>query len=151
MEKGINAYLLQKFGMDSQDIRNYSPLVLAYIGDAIYDLIIRSMVVGKGNTHVNHLHRQASQLVKARTQSELIGVLMQELTEEETAVYKRGRNAKSPTMAKNATMGEYRRATGFEALMGYLYLDDNMERIMELVLYGLERIGKGVQNCDTKN
>ncbi len=142
MEKGINAYLLQKFGMDSQDIRNYSPLVLAYIGDAIYDLIIRSMVVGKGNTHVNHLHRQASQLVKARTQSELIGVLMQELTEEETAVYKRGRNAKSPTMAKNATVSDYKKATGF---------DDNMERIMELVLYGLERIGKGVQNCDTKN
>ena len=140
MEKGINAYFLKKFGMDGQDIRSYSPLVLAYIGDGIYELIIRSLVVGKGNTHVNHLHRQASQLVNARTQSELAGVLMQKLTEEELAVYKRGRNAKSPTMAKNATMGEYRRATGFEALMGYLYLEDNMDRLMELVLYGLEKI-----------
>ncbi len=151
MEKGINAYFLKKFGMEGQDIRSYSPLVLAYIGDAIYDLAIRSLVVGKGNTHVNNLHRQASQLVKAHTQSELAGALMQELTKEELAVYKRGRNAKSPTMAKNATMGEYRRATGFEALMGYLYLEDNMERLMELVLYGLEKIGKGVQGCDTKN
>lgn len=146
MEKGINAYFLEKFGMDGKDIRSYSPLVLAYIGDSIYDLIIRSMVVGKGNTHVNNLHRQASQLVKAHTQSELIGVLMQELTEEELAVYKRGRNAKSPTMAKNATMGDYRRATGFEALMGYLYLENRMDRMMELVLYGFKKI----EICETQ-
>ncbi|MEY8391709.1 ribonuclease III [Lachnospiraceae bacterium] len=151
MEKGINAYFLEKFGMESQDVRSYSPLVLAYIGDAIYDLVIRSLVVGKGNTHVNNLHRQASRLVKAHTQSELVKALMPELTEEELVVYKRGRNAKSPTIAKNATVGEYRRATGFEALMGYLYLEDNMDRIMELVLYGLGKIGKGVQDCDTKN
>lgn len=145
MEKGLNEYILRQFGMEQVDIRSYSPLALAYIGDGIYDLVIRSMIVGKGNTHANQLHRQTSQLVKAHTQSEMIEVLLPELTEEELAVYKRGRNAKSPTMAKNATMADYRRATGFEALMGYLYLENQMERMMELIKLGLAGIGKGTQ------
>lgn len=143
MEKGINKYILDKFGMEEKDIRSYSPLVLAYIGDGIYDLVIRSMMVGKGNTHVNELHRSTSQLVKAHAQSEMIGALLPELTEEERSVYKRGRNAKSPTMAKNATMADYRRATGFEALMGYLYLENQMDRMMELILSGLDKTQKG--------
>ncbi len=142
MEKGLNEYILRQFGMEHVDIRSYSPLALAYIGDGIYDLIIRSMIVGKGNTQANQLHRQTSQLVKAHTQSEMIEVLLPELTEEEMAVYKRGRNAKSPTMAKNATMADYRRATGFEALMGYLYLENQMERMMELIKTALAGIGK---------
>lgn len=142
MEKGLNEYILRQFGMEHVDIRSYSPLALAYIGDGIYDLIIRSMIVGKGNTQANQLHRQTSQLVKAHTQSEMIEVLLPELTEEEMVVYKRGRNAKSPTMAKNATMADYRRATGFEALMGYLYLENQMERMMELIKTALAGIGK---------
>ncbi|MCI8496102.1 MAG: ribonuclease III [Lachnospiraceae bacterium] len=146
MEKGINAYILEKFGMKAQDIRSYSPLTLAFIGDGIYDLIIRSVVVGKGNSHVNNLHKRASSLVKAQSQSELIKALLPELTEEETAVYKRGRNAKSTTVAKNATISDYRRATGFEALIGYLYLEGQMDRIMELILSGMEKTGKGVQD-----
>lgn len=141
MEKGMNAYILEKFGIKSQDIRSYSPLVLAYIGDGIYDLIIRTVMVGRGNSHVNKLHQRTSQLVKAHTQSELAGVLMPVLTEEEITVYKRGRNAKSATMAKNATVADYRRATGFEALIGYLYLENQTERLMELVLTGLEKVG----------
>lgn len=145
MEKGINSYILGKFGIELKDIRSYSPLALAYIGDGIYDLVIRSMVVGEGNTHVNDLHRHTSQIVKAHAQSELIGEILPELTEEEVAVYKRGRNAKSATMAKNATVGDYRRATGFEALMGYLYLEDKTERMMELILTGLKRTGKGAK------
>ncbi len=145
MEKGINAYILGKFGIEKKDIRSYSPLTLAYIGDGIYDLIIRSMVVGEGNTHVNDLHRYTSQIVKAHAQSEMVGELLPELTEEELTVYKRGRNAKSATMAKNATVGDYRRATGFEALMGYLYLEDQMERMMELIITGLKRTGKGAK------
>ncbi len=142
MEKGLNEYILRQFGMEHVDIRSYSPLALAYIGDGIYDLIIRSMIVGRGNTQASQLHRQTSQLVKAHTQSEMIEVLLPELTEEEMAVYKRGRNAKSPTMAKNATMADYRRATGFEALMGYLYLENQMERLMELIKTALAGIGK---------
>lgn len=145
MEKGINSYFLKKFGIEGKDIHSYSPLTLAYIGDGIYDLVIRSMVVGEGNTHVNDLHRHTSQIVKAHAQSEMIEALLSELTEEELAVYKRGRNAKSATMAKNATVGDYRRATGFEALLGYLYLEDEIERMMELILSGLEKTGKGVQ------
>lgn len=146
MEKGINSYILKKFDIKMKDVRSYSPLTLAYIGDGIYDLVIRSMVVGEGNTHVNDLHRHTSQMVKAHAQSEMIEELMPELTEEELAVYKRGRNAKSATMAKNATVGDYRRATGFEALMGYLYLEDEMERMMDLILTGLKKTGKGVRD-----
>lgn len=145
MEKGLNDYILKQFGMEQVDIRSYSPLALAYIGDGIYDLVIRSMIVGKGNTCANQLHRQTSRLVKAQTQSEMIEVLLPILTEEESAVYKRGRNAKSPTMAKNATMADYRRATGFEALMGYLYLENQMERMMELIKIAITGIGKGIQ------
>ena len=139
MEEGINEYIFKKFDIKQKDIRSYSPLVLAYIGDGIYDLIIRSMLVGKGNAHVNDLHRRASHLVKAHTQSEIIKVLIPNLTEEELSIYKRGRNAKSPTMAKNATMSDYRRATGFEALIGFLYLENRMERMMELILKGLDK------------
>lgn len=142
MEAGINTFIMEKFGLEQQDIRTYSPLTLAYIGDGIYDLIIRSIVVGQGNTHANLLHRKTSSLVKAKAQSELIEALLPELTKEEEAAYKRGRNAHSPTMAKNATMSDYRRATGLEALMGYLYLKNEFERIVELVKLGLLRTGK---------
>ena len=142
MEKGINHYILNKFGIEPRDTRSYSPLVLAYIGDGIYDLVIRSMIVGRGNTHVNMLHKKTSQLVKAHAQSEMIGVLLVELTEEEQAVYRRGRNAHSVTMAKNATVADYRMATGFEALVGYLYLSEQYERLLELVSRGLEKIGE---------
>ncbi len=143
MEKGINSYILRKFCIEPKDIRSYSPLTLAYIGDSVYDLIIRSMVVGEGNARVNELNRRASEIVKAHAQSEMVGRLMSHLTEEELSVYKRGRNAKSATVAKNATVGDYRRATGLEALIGYLYLQDQTERIMELVTMGLSGMGKG--------
>lgn len=150
MEKGINQYFLEKFGMKQADIRSYSPLTLAYIGDGIYDLVIRSMMVAKGNAHVNDLHRRTSKLVKAHAQSELIGLLQPELTEEELAVYRRWRNAKSFTMAKNATVADYRRATGFEALMGYLYLEDQMDRMMELILTGLKKLKEKGKNTEIK-
>jgi ribonuclease III family protein len=141
MEKGIDAYILEEFKIEPQDIRTYSPLTLAYIGDGIYDLIIRSIVVGEGNTSANLLHRRTSGMVKASAQAEMIRVLLPDLTPEEEAIYKRGRNAHSPTMAKNATMSDYRKATGFEALMGYLYLNNNFARMVELVKLGLVRTG----------
>ena len=87
---------------------------------------------------VNKLHQRASRLVKASAQSAIIEKLKDSLTEEEMAVYKRGRNAKSYTMAKNATMSDYRRATGFEALMGYLYLTEQWDRMLELIKTGIE-------------
>lgn len=138
MEKGINSYLKEQFHIPDVDVRTYSPLVLAYIGDGIYDLIIRSLVVAKGNTKAGELHKRTSRIVKAQTQAEMIEQLLPMLNEEEADIYRRGRNAKSPTMAKNATMSDYRKATGFEALMGYLYLKDEFPRMVELVKAGIE-------------
>ncbi len=136
--RGIDSYIRGRFGVEDVDIRTYSPLALAYIGDGIYDLVIRTVVVGKGNTRAGELHKRTSQIVKAHTQAEMMEILLPLLTGEEEAVYRRGRNAKSPTMAKNATMSDYRRATGFEALMGYLYLKDEFARLVELVRIGTE-------------
>ncbi len=133
------------FGLKEVDIRTYSPLTLAYIGDAVYDLIFRTMVVGKGNTSANKLHNKTVQYVKAPAQAQLIESILNRLTEEESSVYKRGRNAKPYTMAKNATMVEYKKATGWEALVGYLYLQGRMERILELIQIGLHNI-----NADEK-
>ncbi|MEI3228644.1 MAG: ribonuclease III domain-containing protein [Lachnospiraceae bacterium] len=142
MEKGIDAYIREQFDIKEVDIRTYSPLTLAYIGDGIFDLVIRSIVVGRGNTRANELHHRTSHIVKAHTQAEMAEKLLPVLTETENDIYRRGRNAKSPTMAKNATMSDYRKATGFEALMGYLYLTDQFERIVFLVKEGLAAIGE---------
>lgn len=133
MEKGIEAYIKEQFHLPDVDIKTYSPLALAYIGDSIFDLVIRTIVVGKGNTKASQLHKRTSQVVKASAQSQMVEKLLPLMTQEEETIYKRGRNAKSPTMAKNATMAEYRRATGLEALMGFLYLDNQFERIVELI------------------
>ena len=137
MEKSLG-YFRELFGLEEPDIRTYSPLTLAYIGDAVYELVIRTLLVEKGNTQVNKLNQRANRLVKASAQSEIIEKLKPCLTEEEMGIFRRGRNAKSYTMAKNATMSDYRRATGFEALMGYLYLTEQWERILELVKLGLQ-------------
>ena len=123
------------------DIRTYSPLALAYIGDAIYDLVIRTIVVERGNTSANKLHRKTVNYVNARIQAQMIEALMDELTEEEQGIYKRGRNAKSYTTAKNASVIEYRKATGFEALCGYLYLTGKQERMLALVRRAIEMVG----------
>ena len=115
------------------DIRTYSPLTLAYIGDGVFDLIIRSVVVGKGNTRPNKLHYRTSGIVKAHTQALIIEYLLPYLTEEEADIYRRGKNSKPQNKAKNATASDYRKATGLEALVGYLYLTDRFERLVELV------------------
>lgn len=124
------------------DVRTYSPLVLAYIGDAVYELAVRSLVVNHGSMQVNKMHKKSASLVKAETQANLIKVLEEQLTEEEHAVYKRGRNARSATVAKHATMIDYRMATGFEALVGYLYLEGQYGRLFALIHEGLEKIGE---------
>ena len=139
MEENLNQMIMHHFGLEDVDLRTYSPLTLAYIGDGIYDLVIRTVVVGKGNTSPNQLHGHTSHIVKAKSQSEMIQLLQEDLTDEEMGVYRRGRNAKSNTMAKNASMSDYRNATGFEALMGYLYLQGNIQRILELTEIGLEK------------
>lgn len=139
MEKSLNQQIKETFAIADVDIRTYSPLTLAYIGDGIFDVVIRSIVVGRGNTPVNQLHHKTSHIVKAHSQAMMAEVLLDEMTDTEKDIYRRGRNAKSHTMAKNATVMDYRSATGFEALMGYLYLTDEMNRILELISIALER------------
>ncbi|MCR1842433.1 Mini-ribonuclease 3 [Murimonas intestini] len=146
MEKGIEslaAYLKEEFQMGEVDIRTYSPLTLAYIGDAVYDLIIRTLVVERGNCPPHKLHKRTSQIVKAPAQAEMIERILPLLGGEEEQIYKRGRNAKSFSTAKNASVLEYRKATGLEALMGFLYLRGDMGRIVELVKAGLDKGEEG--------
>ncbi len=141
MEKSLilKEKFFETFGLEEQDLRTYSPLTLAYIGDAIFELVVRTVLVERKNTQAEKLHKAATKIVKAETQALMIEAIKEELTEEELAVFKRGRNAKAVTRAKNATMSEYRRATGFEALMGYLYLKGDIERMIELIHSGVEK------------
>ena len=110
----------------------YSGLTLAYLGDAVYELMVRERIVAQGNKQVNKLHRETTKFVNAAAQAALIESVLDELTDEEMAVYKRGRNATSHTVPKNQSVGDYRKATGFEALVGYLYMNGNIGRIEEL-------------------
>jgi ribonuclease III family protein len=137
MEESLSYLELIKkeFSCDEIDLRTYSPLTLAYMGDCVYDLIIRTVIIGRGNRSANDLHKLAVQYVKAKAQSDLIECMIanQLLSPEEESIYRRGRNAKSYTKAKNADIADYSRATGLEALLGFLYLANRMERAVYLV------------------
>ncbi len=140
MERTMLDLIKTSFGCEERDVRGYSPLTLAYIGDGVYDLVIRTLVVERANRPPNELHRLTSAYVKAEAQAKMIVALKDELTEEEALVFRRGRNAKPYTAAKNATRADYHKATGFEALMGYLYLTGQNTRMLELIRHGLERM-----------
>ena len=103
-------------------------------------MVIKSLVINEGNKQVNKLHQETSKLVQASAQSLMMRTMQEHLTEEEHAVYKRGRNAKSVSPAKNQSITDYRRATGFEALLGYLYLKKDYKRLLELVKIGLDSL-----------
>lgn len=153
MEKSIDwqfdSYLQEIFQLTEVNIEAYSPLVLAYIGDGVYELVIRTLVVNKGNKQVHKLHKETSTLVQASAQSRMMRCIQEELTEEEHAVYRRGRNAKSVSPAKNQSVTDYRRATGFEALMGYLYLKKDWKRMLDLIQMGIDSLKKE-ENCAKK-
>lgn len=138
VEYGMEHYIAQMPGMAQIDPRSASPLVLAYIGDCVFDLIIKLMMTGKGNRQVHKLHEETSRYVQASAQSFMMRSMQEHLTEQEHAVYRRGRNARSVTPAKNQSITDYRRATGFEALIGYLYLNHEYARLTELVAIGLQ-------------
>jgi hypothetical protein len=131
-------YLLKPFNIERKEAKEFSPLVLAYIGDAVYELIVRSILVSMGNRPVNKLNKDATSLVKAGAQSEIVKLISDKLSEEEYTVFKRGRNSSPHTMAKNASMTDYKYATGFEALIGFLYLDNRCDRALELVKLGID-------------
>lgn len=143
MEEGISllGQIRRDFACKEIDIRTYSPLSLAYIGDAVFDLVIRSVVVERGNMPANALHRQTVRFVKAPAQARMIEFLLESLSEEERTVYRRGRNAKPYTTAKNADPADYYKATGYEALVGYLYLTDQTDRALELIRAGIDGVG----------
>ncbi len=151
MEKSIDMFgdICEAIGLSDIDADTYSPLTLAYIGDAVYEVVIRTMVVDMANMQVNKLHKKSSSLVKAKTQARIIRLLEDELDEKEMSVFKRGRNAKSFTKAKNVSVTDYRIATGFEALVGYLYLAHRTDRMLQLIKTGLDRMEN--EKCDMKN
>ena len=142
MEKSVTLLnqIKETFNCGDVDVKTYSPLALAFIGDGIFEIIIRTVVIERGNRSAGGLHKTKSRVVNAKVQAKMAEVLLEELTEEELACYKRGRNAKSHTVAKNASIAEYRKATGLEALFGYLYLSGKEERILELTKLGLEKV-----------
>lgn len=128
---------LPKGGLTAFEAGNISPLVLAFVGDAAYELVIRTILVRESHARPNELNRRKAGLVNAAAQSAMAGVIAEQLTEAEASVYRRGRNARTDSIAKHAKVGDYRRATGFESLMGYLYLSGQTERMTELILAGL--------------
>lgn len=109
-----------------------NPVVLAFVGDAVFTLFVRERLALENQAHTGELNKRASELVSAHGQSEALEHILPKLTEEEEDIYRRGRNAKKPTKSKNASVAEYVRSTGFEALVGYLYLTGRRERIEEL-------------------
>lgn len=145
MTSDLFEIIKRNMGLKEIQINDYSPLTLAYIGDGIYEIVVRTVIVDDANRQVNKIHRAASELVKAESQAKMIHLLEDMLTEEEQTIYKRGRNAKAVTRAKNASMSDYRTATGFEALMGWLYLTGQSQRMMELIKEGIERFHKLTQ------
>ena len=128
------------FPREATDIRTLSPLKLAYLGDAVYEIMIRTLIIEATGGPVKNLHKRTSEFVNAGSQSELILALKEDLTEEELRVFRHGRNAKTSSVAKHADIHDYRNATGLEALFGYLYLTGNLMRAVELCRIGFDKL-----------
>lgn len=135
-------YIKSKFGEKNVDVRTYSPLTFAFIGDGVFDLIVRAYVVGRGNRPAHLLHNEKSRIVKAGSQARMAELLLEFLTPKELEIYRRGKNAKPANTAKNATLTDYHKATGLEALCGYLFMNGEMERLIELIRLGMELTGQ---------
>lgn len=141
MEESLNQNLFFDMNeiLTAEDIAMLSPLQLAYIGDAVYELMVRTYIIDL-NLKVHELHKKAIDYVKAEGQSKIIHKLKEELSEREVRIFKRGRNAKSNTRSKGADMIDYRYSTGFEALIGDLYLRQEYDRLKEIVKKSIEII-----------
>lgn len=132
----------------TQRPNDYNPLVLAYIGDSLYDVYVRSRIISEyGGLSAHKMHVKAIKYVQAHGQSEAVKYIEAELSEDELAAYKRGRNTKSYTVPKNADVGEYRRATGFEALIGWLYVGGKTERMNELMEKSFNAVSGNIAEC----
>ncbi|MCR1898688.1 Mini-ribonuclease 3 [Irregularibacter muris] len=135
-----------EMSLSEKDIKGLNPLVLAYIGDAVYEVHIRKYLVNIQKTGVNQLHKKATQFVKAKAQATIVHYLMDTLTEEEITIVKRGRNSKSNTSPKNANISDYHYATGYEALVGYLYLMKRQERLANIIAQSIEFIERQIED-----
>jgi len=138
MFEDIISNMREDFDIKPMEVLNLQPLVLAYIGDAVYEAYIRTMLVINKKTNVNTLHKMSIKYVKAKAQSDIVHRIADKLTQEEQDVVRRGRNAKSVTVPKNAEITDYRYSTGYEALIGYLYLINNTARLMEILRLSVE-------------
>ena len=133
MEKEfLQLVMEQEYGKKGVNPKELSPLALAYIGDAVFEIFARTKVLSEGNAPVNKLHKRTKEFVKAKAQAEMYFRIEDKLTEEEKAVFRRGRNAKSFTVPKHADLMDYRHSTGLEAVFGYLYLMGRQARLQEL-------------------
>lgn len=130
------------------DIKEYSPLVLAYIGDAVFELYVRTFLISSGNAPVHKLHMRSTGFVKAKAQSDILHRIFDSLSYEEQEIVKRGRNAKAGTIPKNADVLEYKYATGFESLLGQLYLKGDFARLFEILEKSVE--GDTEENVTSK-
>lgn len=128
------------FPTGKKDIRSFSPLKLAYLGDAVFEIIIRTLIIEETEGRVKHLHKRSSELVNAASQARLVAAIQDKLTEEEATIFRHGRNAKASSVAKHADIHDYRNATGLESLFGYLYLTDNISRAIELLHDGFTKL-----------
>lgn len=126
--------------LSKEDIQMMSPLSLAYLGDAVYEMFIRTYIVSTSKMNVNHLNKLSVNFVKAESQAKIARFIESELSEEELRILKRGRNQKSSSVAKNATIGDYRLATGLESLIGWLYLKEDYKRLNSLMTIGIKHI-----------
>ena len=139
MEESLRTLILKEFPHEEIDIRTYSPGTLAFLGDAVYSLVIRTILVSKGNRQAEKLHNETTYYVRAEQQA-AIGLAVYDLmTEEEKKVYRRGRNSNPYHHAKSSSLEEYLQATALEALCSYLYLQDRTDRLLELLREGIRR------------
>lgn len=144
MNEDIYKIIGEESAIKQGDVNLFSPLVLAYVGDAVHELYIRTLLLSQGNAPVHKLHKRSIAFVKAKAQSDTIHKLMEILTPEEQDIVRRGRNAKSGTIPKNADVTEYKYATGFETLLGYLYLKGDYMRLLELLKLSAEQCRSGI-------
>lgn len=145
MESFINQIKQQGLNKTEQEVKLMAPLVLAYMGDAVYEVFIRNYLIQQMAVSVNELHKRATLYVKAKSQAEIVHALEEELTEEEWGMVKRGRNQKSATVPKNANLADYRYATGFETLLGYLFYTGNSQRLLTIMEKSVEIINCNIE------
>ena len=147
MEKSIRSFedsVDEAFHLPEKDWKLYSPLTLAYLGDAVFEILMRTLVIERVGGPVKNLHKETSRFVNAGAQSMLVQAMLEDLTEDEMAAYRHGRNAKTSSVAKHADIHDYRNATGLEALFGYLYLKGESGRAVKLLQIAMDKTGMEV-------